>query len=163
LKNLLIIASFISVSTFAQSDEVNKQYSMGLGIGAAYSGLGANFAFISATDMKYISIGCAEYSSIFGSTCGFGAGWIVTDLFDSTSNKHGLGIFVTKAGHESYMNTDSLNYSIQENEYYGAGVSYNYYMNGINKSGFNFGLSAIATNAKYDQKYNGLLQIGYQF
>ena len=42
-------------------------------------------------------------------------------------------------------------------------VSYTYFMNGIGEPGFNFGISMLATNAKYDEKINGFLQFGYQF
>lgn len=161
MKKLVLVLSFISSSLIAQENTVDSQYSFGVGIGATYSGLGANFALLSKTDMKYASVGCVEYSSRYGSTCGFGIGWIVTDLFASNSNKHGFGIYATKAGHEVYATTENVN--IRENDYYGAGVSYTYFMNGINKPGLNFGISAHATNAKYDEKINGFLQIGYQF
>ena len=161
MKKLVLVLSFISGSVIAQESTFDRQYSVGVGMGAAFSGLGANFALLSKTDMKYVSVGCVEYSSRYGSTCGLGIGWIVTDLFDSNSNKHGFGVYATKAGHESYVTSE--NFDIKDNEYYGAGVSYTYFMNGINKPGFNFGISAHATNAKYDEKINGFLQIGYQF
>ena len=161
MKKLVLVISFISGSLIAQESTFDSQYSVGVGMGAAFSGLGANFALLSKADMKYVSAGCVEYSSRYGSTCGLGIGWIVTDLFDSNSNKHGLGVYATKAGHESYATSE--NFNIKDNEYYGAGVSYTYFMNGINKPGLNFGISAHATNAKYDEKINGFLQIGYQF
>lgn len=161
MKKLVLVLSIISGSLIAQESTFDSQYSVGVGMGAAYSGLGANFALLSNTDMKYVSVGCVEYSSRYGSTCGLGIGWIVTDLFDSDSNKHGLGVYATKAGHEVYATTE--NFNIKENEYYGAGVSYTYFMNGINKPGLNFGISAHATNAKHEEKINGFLQVGYQF
>jgi hypothetical protein len=163
LKKLVLVLSFISGSLIAQESTVDSQYSVGVGAGAAYSGLGVNFALVSDSDMKYISVGCVEDSSIYGSTCGIGAGWIVTDLFNSNSNKHGLGVYVTKAGSERYAYLDDNGFNFDEKQYYGAGISYNYFMNGINKSGFNFGISAHGTNAKYDEKINGFLQVGYQF
>jgi hypothetical protein len=163
LKKLVLVLSFISGSLVAQENTFDSQYSVGVGLGAIYSGLGANFALLSDRDMKYISAGCVEYSSMYGSTCGIGAGWIVTDLFNSNSNKHGVGVYVTKAGSESQVYLDDNGFNFVENQYYGAGVSYTYFMNGINKPGFNFGISAHATNAKYDEKINGFLQVGYQF
>lgn len=163
MKKLALLLSFISISTFAEDDQSNKQYSIGLGMGAAYSGLGVNFSLLSKTDMKYISIGCIGYSSRYGSTCGFGAGWIVTDLFDFDSNNHGFGVYVTKAGHESYVTLENGIYRLNDNEYYGAGVSYTYFMNGIDTSGFTFGGSIHATNAEYDKNINSFIQVGYQF
>jgi hypothetical protein len=113
--------------------------------------------------MKYISLGCIAYSSVFGSTCGFGAGWIVTDLFQSDSNNHGIGVYITKAGHVRYATLENGRYRLNEDEYYGAGVSYTYFMNGIDKSGFTFGVYIHATNAKNDESVNGFFQVGYQF
>lgn len=163
MKKIVLFLALIAMSAAASESEADKQYSVGVGMGAAYSGLGANFALISNTDMKYVSVGCVEYSSRYGSTCGVGIGWIVTDLFNANSNKHGLGVYVTKAGHESYVSRAGDTFRIDENKYYGAGISYTYFMNGINKPGVNFGISAHATNAKYDEKINGFLQVGYQF
>lgn len=164
MKKLGLLLSLISISAGANELGTDKQYSVGVGIGSAYSGLGANVALVSRTDMKYLSAGCVEYSSNYGLTCGFGAGWIVTDLFNSNSNKHGLGVYVTKAGHETNARIENGNLNVYESEYHGAGVSYTYFMNGIDKPGFTFGVSAHATNSDYDDSTSGvLLQVGYQF
>jgi len=163
LNKTILFLSLITMSAVAEESKVEERYSVGLGVGAAYTGLGANFALLSDSDMKYVSVGCVEYSSWYGSTCGVGAGWIVTDLFNSNSNKHGVGVYVTKAGSESDAYLTDNGYRFVEKQYYGAGVSYTYFMNGINKPGFNFGISGHATNAKYDEKINGFLQVGYQF
>ena len=130
--------------------------------GAAYSGLDVNFSFLSKTDMKYISVGCVEYNSRYGSTCRFGAGWVITDLFDFDSNNHGCGVYITKAGHESYVTFENGKHRSYEGEYYGAGVSYRYFMNGIDRSGFTFGGSIHATSAEYDETISGFIQVGYQ-
>lgn len=163
MKKLVLLLTLISISAGADELGADKQYSVGVGIGAAYSGIGANVALVSKNDMKYISAGCVGYRSNDGSTCGFGVGWIVTDLFNSNSNKHGLGLYVTKAGHESYVSRQNGNLNIDENEYYGAGVSYTYFMNGIDKPGFTFGASVHATNADYEGSLGSFLQVGYQF
>lgn len=164
MKRFFLFTPVVFFSSFLAATEVSNDISFGVGLGALYSGLGANVALVSDRDMKYISAGCVEYSSRYSFTCGFGLGWIVTDLFNSESNRHGWGIYVTKAGHESKFVFDGYNTpEFIENEYYGAGVSYTYFMNGINKPGLNFGISAHATNAKYEGKLNGFFQIGYQF
>jgi hypothetical protein len=163
LKKLALLLSLISISTFAEENYPKKQYSIGLGMGAPYSGLGANFSLLSKTDMKYVSLGCTEYSSRYGSSCGFGAGWIVTDLFDYDSNNHGLGVYVSKVGEERYATLVDGKFRYYEDDYYGVGISYTYFMNGIDKSGTTFGVSIHATNADYDARYGGLFQVGYQF
>ena len=44
MKKLVLVLSFISSSLIAQENTVDSQYSFGVGIGATYSGLGANVA-----------------------------------------------------------------------------------------------------------------------
>lgn len=159
MKTLVLLLTMASVPALAQDTLSNHNYSVGLGMGAPFSGLGANFALVSDTDMKYISAGCSEYSSRLGWSCGAGAGWIVTNLFDAASNKHGLGVYISKAGQEEYY-TESR---IKQHDYYGAGLSYTYFMRGINKPGFTFGASIHASNAKREDKVGGFIQVGYQF
>ena len=167
MKKLIIVLSALSFSCVADDITQEKEYSVGLGVGFAYSGIGGNFSFVSKTDIKYISAGCVEISTISGSiedtTCGFGVGWIMTDLFDFNSNKHGIGIYATLVGNERYGVPEGNGYTFHDNDIYGAGVSYTYFLNGIDQSGFNFGISAHATNADYEDSFGGFLQAGYQF
>ena len=167
MKKLALLLPLISLNCFAQENNSDKQYSIGLGVGAMYSGIGTNLSFVTEHDLKYISVGCVEYSSINGATCGAGAGWIKTNLFGSHSNKHGFGVYVSIVGNESYTSytttTEGVEYYDHESDIYGAGVSYNYFMNGINKSGTTFGVSIHATNADFKDSYGGFFQIGYQF
>lgn len=159
MKTLVLLLTMVSAPVLAQDSLSDHNYSLGVGMGAPYSGLGANVVLVSDTDMKYISAGCTEYSSRFGWSCGVGAGWIVTNLFSTASNKHGVGVYVSKAGHEEYYTANTL----KEHDYYGAGLSYTYFMRGINKPGFTFGASIHASNAKRDDKVGGFIQVGYQF
>ena len=167
MKKLALLLPLLSLSCFAEENGQNKNYSVGIGMGAMYSGIGANISFISKNDLKYISAGCTEYSSLTGSSCGFGAGWIKTDLFDFNSNKHGFGVYVSSVGKESsYSYTSTSNgveYYRHENNIYGVGVSYTYFMNGIDHSGTTFGISVHATNADFESSYGGFFQVGYQF
>tara|TARA_R110001583_G_scaffold39399_6_gene126249 strand:- start:5517 stop:6005 length:489 start_codon:yes stop_codon:yes gene_type:complete len=162
LKKLALLLSALSLNCVAEDSNKEKEYSVGVGMGALYSGIGANFSFISKNDMKYISAGCTEYSSLSGYSCGFGAGWIKTDLFDFNSNKHGFGVYASLVGHETYATLNDQ-YSINDNDIYGAGVSYTYFMNGIDQSGTTFGLSIHATNADFEGRYGAFFQVGYQF
>jgi hypothetical protein len=167
LKKLALLLPLISLNCFAEENKQDKDYSIGLGLGAMYSGIGTNLSFVSENDLKYISAGCVEYSSRNGSTCGFGAGWIKTDLFGANSNKHGFGVYVSIVGNESYASytstTEGVEYYEHDSDIYGAGVSYTYFMNGINKSGTTFGVSIHATNADFEDSYGGFFQVGYQF
>ena len=167
MKKLVLLLSLISLNCFSTDNNQDKAYSIGLGIGAMYSGIGTNLSFLSETDLKHLSAGCVEYSSRSGSTCGFGAGWIKTDLFGADSNKHGLGVYVSVVGHESYVSytttNDGVDYYEHDNDVYGAGVSYTYFHNGINASGTTFGISLHATNADFEGNFGGFFQVGYQF
>lgn len=159
MKILALLIPLLSLNCYAEEPGQDKNYSIGLGLGAMYSGVGTNFSFVTEHDLKYISAGCTEYSNATKAACGFGLGWIKTDLFGSKSNNHGYGIYATLIGKErppSY-----IVYDVQD--YYGAGVSYTYFTNGINQSGFTFGASIHLTNAEYDGRYGTFFQVGYQF
>jgi len=167
LKELILLLSVISLNCFAEDNHQDKNYSIGLGLGAMYSGIGTNFSFVSESDLKYLSAGCVEYSSRNGSSCGFGAGWIKTNLFGVNANKHGFGVYVSLVGNETYTSdtttSEGVEYYRHESDIYGAGVSYTYFMNGINKSGTTLGVSIHATNADFEDNYGVFFQVGYQF
>tara|TARA_R110001592_G_scaffold3562_1_gene20517 strand:+ start:77 stop:541 length:465 start_codon:yes stop_codon:yes gene_type:complete len=153
----------LSLSCFAEETSQTKNYSVGLGMGAMYSGIGANIALVSKNDFKYISAGCTRYDSTNGAECGFGVGWVTADLFDFETNNHGFGIYATMLGKERFATFENHQYSFYENNYYGAGVSYTYFVNGIDQSGVTFGISIHATNAENDGRFGSFFQIGYQF
>lgn len=167
MKKIALVLYTLSLSCLAEGVVDEKQYSVGLGVGALYSGVGTNFALVSNTDMKYISAGCVKYSTYSGSTCGFGAGWIMTDLFGANTNKHGVGVYVSLVDSERYTSTTATTSGNElfqhESNIYGAGVSYTYFLNGIDQSGLNLGLSLHVTNADFDDKFGGFFQVGYQF
>jgi hypothetical protein len=147
-----LVASLFTLHFSTSAEEI----SVGLGAGTSYSGLGANVAYVSETDMKYASAGCVSYSSNSGSTCGAGIGWIKTDLFNSDSNKHGLGAYLGIVGVEKafYREDEAV---------YGVGLGYHYFFNGINDSGFNLGVTVVAGDTADDDKFGLVLQAGYQF
>jgi hypothetical protein len=163
LKKFTLLLSLLSLSCFATEETQTKNYSIGIGMGAMYSGIGANFSLVSENNLKYVSAGCTAYGSTNGAECGAGIGWITTELFDFDTNNHGFGIYAGILGKENYATFEDNKYSFHEDNIYGAGVSYTYFMNGINKSGTTFGISIHATNAEYDGRYGSFLQVGYQF
>ncbi|WP_231907350.1 hypothetical protein [Colwellia sp. PAMC 20917] len=74
MKKLILLLSVLSLNCIAEDIQLETKYSVGVGLGALYSGIGANFSLISENDMKYISGGCVEYSTRYGAGCGFGLG-----------------------------------------------------------------------------------------
>lgn len=159
MKILTLASMLLSFNCLAFA---NTDFSAGLGIGSMYSGVGANLSFISKNDLKYVSAGCVESNS-YENICGFGLGWIKTDLFGDYSEKHGVGIYASIVGHERFVTIENDRYKSNENDIYGIGLSYTYFMNGIDRSGATFGLSFHATNAEHENKLGSFLQIGYQF
>ena len=147
---LFPVALVISSSTLA-----NDNFTVGIGAGSLYSGLGVNAGIQSKTDLKYISVGCVSYSSIYGETCGVGIGWVKTDVFDFQTPKHGASLYVGIVGDE-YDNFD-------RKAIYGAGLGYHYFFNGINNSGVNLGFTILAGNENDGIGMGGMFQLGYQF
>ena len=147
---LFPVALVISSSTLA-----NDNFTFGIGAGSLYSGLGVNAGIQSKTDLKYISVGCVSYSSIYGETCGVGIGWVKTDVFDFQTPKHGASLYIGIVGDE-YDNFD-------RKAIYGAGLGYHYFFNGINNSGVNLGFTMVAGNENDGIGMGGMFQLGYQF
>lgn len=167
MKKITLGLALILVSTVVVADDEPQRFSVGIGIGSAFSGLGANAAMLSKTDMQYVSVGCVEHRIFSGSSCGFGIGWISTDLFNNDSDNHGLGIYASIVDAEKTPGSSRDQRSLFPNDHYsdvyGVGLSYTYFRNGISQLGWHYGISIHATNAEFDDKVGGFLQIGYQF
>lgn len=153
----IITKSLLLPLTLALSSQAiaNNTFTFGLGAGSLYSGVGVNAGVQSKTEFKYISAGCVSYSSIYGETCGVGAGWIKTDIFDFQTPKHGASLYIGIVGSE-YDNFD-------RDAIYGVGLGYHYFFKGIDQSGVNLGFTIVAGNENDDIGMGGMLQIGYQF
>jgi len=153
----IITKSLLLPLTLALSSQAiaNNTFTFGLGAGSLYSGVGVNIGVQSKTEFKYISAGCVSYSSIYGETCGVGAGWIKTDIFDFQTPKHGASLYIGIVGSE-YDNFD-------RDAIYGVGLGYHYFFKGIDQSGVNLGFTIVAGNENDDIGMGGMLQIGYQF
>jgi hypothetical protein len=147
---LFPLALVLSSESFA-----SDTFTFGLGAGSFYSGIGLNAGIQSKTDLKYISVGCISYSSIHGETCGVGAGWVETDIFNFQTPKHGASLYIGIVGSE-YDNFD-------HEAIYGAGLGYHYFFRGIGNSGTNLGFTLIAGNEKDGMGMGGMFQVGYQF
>ncbi len=103
--------------------------------------------------MKYISAGCWSYSD--RCTYGAGVGWIKTDLFETNTNKHGLGVHFGAVGTERR--------SFKRHVVNGVGLSYHYFFNGIEESGLNVGLTLLYGKTDHNSGTTTMLEFGYQF
>ena len=154
----------VPAPALSQQATVEPSFAFGMGIGSIYNGIGGNVSYVSEQDMKYVSYGCIEITTSNKlSECGFGIGWIRTDLFNAETNKHGIGIYLNQVDEELTFNINNPENFDKEN-ILALGLSYTYFHNGINNSGFNAGLSLDVNNGdSRNGRYGGVLQVGYQF
>lgn len=155
MKLIIICVSMLSLVLLTGDLGATDKYSVGVGVGLAYSGVGANFSKTSKNDMIYASAGCVSFSSRNGSTCGGGLGWINTQFLDSRLGNHGLGVYAGIIGTENEPDGDKA--------IYGLGLGYYYFFNGINNSGTNIGISYVSGKSSGQNTNSVILQLGYQF
>lgn len=154
--NLIISFVFLAVlgSTTSFADD---EVSFGAGAGSLYSGLGVNVALRGDNHIGYVSAGCLAIGYAGGSgwilPCGIGMGWIWTDLLTKANNRHGIGLY---AGPADY--TDNKKMAI-----YGLGVTYVYFMQGVNNRGWHFGTTLAPRRENGKAKGLFFINAGYQF
>lgn len=154
---------FIYILLNIQNIYASEKYTFGIGLGNCYGGLGTMVGTVSDNDMKYLSAGIQSHSSYDGTSYRIGIGWIKTDLITSTSNNHGIGLYIGSLGKEYYYLEKDVNMYGKYRNIYGYGLTYNYFFNGINKSGTHLGLSLIKSIDSYENNGFLSLDIGYQF
>jgi hypothetical protein len=139
----------------------DREVSLGVGVGALYSGVGVNVGLRGSNDFAYLALGCIGlgYSDNSGwlLPCGIGAGWIWTGLFSKTDNHHGLGIYAGPVGVDGGDNGDD------DTAIYGLGITYVYFLRGIDSTGWSFGITPTIGKDDGDTKGGLLLNAGYQF
>jgi hypothetical protein len=88
--------------------------------------------------LNNMSAGCVSYSSPFGKTCGLGASWVKTGVFDFQTPKYGISLYVGVVGSEyDYFDRKA---------FYDVELGYHYFFNGINNLGLNLGYTIVAGN-----------------
>ena len=138
--------------------------SYGVGMGQIYNGLGGNVRLTTETEMRYLSLGCTEFSkgdhTKRENVCGVGAGYLKTNIlpkylpdFFSDTDRHAIGASF------SIMSNSHTDYADILLAY-----GYTYFTEGISKRGWNFGLSPTFQYSKsLDNKLGIIMDIGYQF
>ena len=149
--SIVVLTIFLNATCNAD-DEV----SYGVGTGALTSGLGVNTALRGDNHIGYIAAGCLGigYSNENGwiLPCGIGAGWIQTDLLSNANNHHGLGVYLGPVGKNEVNKAR-----------YGVGVTYAYFMQGVNAKGWNFGFTPATGWENGTAKGSILINVGYQY
>ena len=152
-----LLMSFVVLAIFwSSAGKAENEISYGIGTGALTSGLGVNAALRGDNHMGYIAAGCIGIGYSNGQgwmlPCGIGAGWIQTDLLTNANNHHGLGVYIGPVG----INADNK-------ARYGVGVTYVYFMQGVNAKGWNFGFTPATGQENGKAKSSLLINVGYQF
>lgn len=148
---LALLALFRPATSFA-----DNELSVGVGIGALYSGIGVNAALKGDNHIGYVSAGCIGIGHSDNSgwilPCGIGAGWIWTNLLTNANNRHGIGLYAGPVG----MNED-------DKARYGVGITYVYFLQGVKAKGWHFGITPAIGKENGDTKGSLLINAGYQF
>lgn len=152
---LVFLAVFCSATSFADDG-----VSFGAGAGSLYSGLGVNAALRGDNHIGYVSAGCVAIGYSSGASgsewilpCGIGMGWIWTDLLTRANNRHGIGLY---AGPVDYSDNRKV-------ARYGLGVTYEYFVQGVNNRGWNFGTTLATRRENGKAKGSLFINAGYQF
>jgi hypothetical protein len=150
-----VLSAFISAASYADSE-----VSFGAGVGSLYSGLGINVALRGVSHIGYVAAGCVAIGHFSSSNtsewllpCGIGAGWIWTGLLTKANNRHGIGLYAGPVG-------DTDNGKVAR---YGLGVTYEYFLEGVNNNGWNFGITPTIGQKNGKTKGGFFLNTGYQF
>lgn len=157
MRRLLLVFLFSLITNWATAVSAADRTSFGLGLGALYNGLGANVAWTSPDDMKFVSAGVSGYiySSHGDDTAvfGIGAGWLKTDILTGKNNKHGLGINLAL---DYYQRASKIEPAIR--------IPYVFFFNGVDQKGLNLGIAPfVRWSSDNSTDFGALIQIGYQF
>ena len=150
----VVILLFVAggVSTLSAADKT----SFGLGVGALYNGLGGNFALIKADDLKYISVGCRDFtsSSFDGThvTCGVGVGWLRSDILTKKNSQHGLGLNIA-------LDYDQFHSKVEPS----IRMPYVFFFRGLDRRGWNLGVAPLVRWDADGTDLGVMLEVGYQF
>ncbi|MBI3775363.1 MAG: hypothetical protein HY273_07400 [Gammaproteobacteria bacterium] len=152
----LSVFGCVFLAVLAHAAKADDKISFGVGLGAAYGGVGINVARITAGNMYYGAVGCYAYSTgEKDAACGGALGWISTNLFAQANDQHGIGVVIGAVGAEN--NSSGLN------AVYGGGVTYTYFFSGLNQRGANVGAGIAGGDYKRGVDSILLIQLGIQF
>jgi len=161
LSLLVMSASHAQVSDGFGPQGSARNWSLGVGFGTPYAGLGANLALAGTHDFKYLSAGClagTEHDDDWDLACGIGVGWMWTDLFAWRPNHQAIGVYLGPVGSQRDSGPDGKLHAV-----YGVGASYNYFFNGVGRPGALLGLTPVIDRRDGDTEASLMLNLGYQF
>jgi len=159
-RNTIALAALLGLFGI-DSNAAENNTSFGVGAGALYGGIGLNVGLRRENDFRYVAAGCIAFgygdASGWILPCGVGAGWIWTDLLPTANDRHGLGFYLGPVG----IRPDKYGYD--DKARYGVGITYLYFFNGVNASGWNVGITPAVGKEDGDRTGSLLINAGYQF
>ena len=151
-----VFAFVMLIAVAVGSSLAADKTSFGVGAGALYNGLGGNLALIKADDLKYISVGCSEFShSSSGGTdltCGVGLGWLRSDILTRKNSKHGLGLNIALDYDQFHSKAEP---SIR--------LPYVFFFRGLDRKGWNIGVAPLVRWDADGTELGVMLEVGFQF
>lgn len=155
--------ALFSVPSSAQDSDIR----FGVGMGALYSGLGANVARVTDDDSFTFGVGWISRSSWSGNAYGVGFSYQRADLIGVRPyepNRHALGIYLGAVGSQTTFEWENGWWRNTGNKpVWGGGVGYYFYQHGIRHRGFTAGLNlTYGRRDQYDTTDIGI-NIGYRF
>ena len=151
-----VFAFVMLIAVAVGSSSAADKTSFGVGAGALYNGLGGNLALIKADDLRYISVGCSEFShSSSGGTnltCGVGLGWLRSDILTRKNSKHGLGLNIALDYDQFHSKAEP---SIR--------LPYVFFFRGLDRRGWNIGVAPLVRWDADGTELGVMLEVGYQF
>ncbi|RUO26724.1 hypothetical protein CWE09_08495 [Aliidiomarina minuta] len=163
-KYTLLCSSLFLFPTLANADAT---YHPGIGIGAQYSGLGANMTRATDNDLWVVGGGLVRYNSDSGSLFGLTASYHRSDILGD-SGEHAIGIGVGPVGVQrsfEYWRQDGWTYyrETDQRAVYGGMLMYNYYPRRMSLGGSHIGVS-FGYGERDGRSVRGLdINFGYRF
>lgn len=163
-KNRLIFGFVAVLAAYPQKHAFASDVTVGAGLGSQYSGLGFNAGLPKGENLFLLSFGVtamgAREDSGLASVYGVGATWFSTGAIPQEGDRHALGVYAGAIGGRIEFRNNEV---IKKRSFYGGGLSYSYFFNGLSNSGWNLGLFLGAYTK--DDKWRGVAVpgVGYQF
>lgn len=172
----VFLLNIVVLLFFPINELIAKEYTLGVGLGSLYNGLGVNGGVISNGNLTYVSIGCPglsyssqsdsqegennsskQYNNEFRTNCGIGLGYIKTGLFPK-NGKHGVGL---SFGYSENKTTDKRDNG-KRSEYY-IGAPYHYFFRENTLRGWNLGVTPLLRFIDSKSVAGLMLNLGFQF
>lgn len=166
-KTAIATSAVVMMCSSAIASAEDAQIRYGLGAGIQYSGLGGSVQRVTDRDMIAVGVGMVGNHSVYGTAFGAGVSYQRADIIgvvEGQPNRHALGGYLGAVGHEGRATFRNGRWTTQEhNTIWGFGLTYNYFQNGINSTGWSLGAGVVHGNGDFRSVSGLAINLGYQF